>query len=80
MDRGNFSVTYRADIGAQPAICGKEGSVLDYTMLNSLVTFDRFWGSSGTAIDQPAIVGQAGFTTLVPAPFGAQPSSTCAIQ
>lgn len=54
--------------------------MLDYTMPNSLVTFDRFWGSSGTAIDQPAIVGQAGFTTLVPAPFGAQPSSTCAIQ
>lgn len=47
--------------------------MLDYTMPNSLVTFDRFWGSSGTAIDQPAIVGQAGFTTLVPARSGRNP-------
>jgi hypothetical protein len=73
----NFSITYRADMGAQPAVCGKEGSFLDYSMPNSLVTFNRYWGSSGTAIDQPSIMAQSGFTTLVPAPFGAQPSSTC---
>lgn len=76
----NFSFTYRADLGAQPVVCGKQGSLLDYSMANSLVTFNRFWSSAGTAADQPATMAQFGFTTLVPAPFGAQLSSTCVQQ
>jgi hypothetical protein len=54
--------------GAQvaTAVCGKQLSLLDYSMPASLVTFDRFWESAGTAVDQPAIAATVGVTTLVP--------------
>jgi hypothetical protein len=42
------------DVGV--AVCGGEQVVRAHTMPNSLVTFNRFWESSGTPVDQPSIL------------------------
>jgi hypothetical protein len=44
------------DVGV--AVCRGEPVVRAHTMPNSLVTFNRFWSSSGTAVDQPSILTQ----------------------
>jgi hypothetical protein len=50
----------------------------DHMMPNSLITFNRFWLSSGTALDQPQILldfygPDTGFDGNCPAPAGEQP-------
>jgi hypothetical protein len=44
---------------AQAVVCGgNPNRMLNMAMPNSLVTFDRFWNSAGTAVDQPAALRQ----------------------
>jgi hypothetical protein len=48
-------------------VCGPNpNKVLNSVMPNSLVTFNRFWGSAGTAADQPAKVAQFLGATKLP--------------
>lgn len=42
------------DVGT--TVCGGRQVIRAHTMPNSLVTFNRFWQSSGTAVDQPSIL------------------------
>jgi hypothetical protein len=44
------------DVGT--TVCGGRQVIRAHSMPNSLITFNRFWQSSGTAIDQPKIVTQ----------------------
>jgi hypothetical protein len=42
------------DVGT--TVCGGQQVIRAHSMPNSLVTFNRFWNSSGTAVDQPQIL------------------------
>jgi hypothetical protein len=42
------------DVGT--TVCGGQQVIRAHSMPNSLVTFNRFWNSSGTAVDQPKIL------------------------
>jgi hypothetical protein len=44
------------DVGS--TVCGGRQVVRSHSMPNSLITFNRFWNSSGTATDQPSITSQ----------------------
>jgi hypothetical protein len=63
-DRYNFEVTGFTTTNAGPTACAySPGSLMAFpelnrwnSMPNSLITFNRFWGSQGTAEDQPAIL------------------------
>ena len=55
----NTSTAVFADTGFDMGInvCGGSGGIQrDHMMPNSLITFNRFWLSSGTAADQPALL------------------------
>jgi hypothetical protein len=57
-----------ASFAAPSVVCGANAlfSLLNNSMPNSLVTFNRFWNSVGTATDQPALLAQmAGISTCV---------------
>jgi hypothetical protein len=42
------------DVGVN--VCGGQQVIRAHSMPNSLVTFNRFWNSSGTSVDQPLIL------------------------
>ena len=52
------------DVGS--TVCGGRQVVRSHSMPNSLITFNRFWNSSGTAVDQPSITSQFFGTNVSP--------------
>ncbi|MGC1451010.1 MAG: hypothetical protein WA830_13335 [Candidatus Sulfotelmatobacter sp.] len=52
------------DVGT--TVCGGRQVVRSHSMPNSLITFNRFWNSSGTAVDQPSITSQFFGTNVSP--------------
>jgi hypothetical protein len=42
------------DVGT--TVCGGQQVIRAHSMPNSLVTFNRFWNSTGTTVDQPKIL------------------------
>lgn len=52
------------DVGT--TVCGGRQVVRAHSMPNSLVTFNRFWDSSGTAVDQPKILSSFFGTNVSP--------------
>jgi hypothetical protein len=57
---GNITTQVGTGIGRDrilDSVCGN-GQLDGYTMPNSLRTFDLYWGTSGTAIDQPLLTQQ----------------------
>jgi hypothetical protein len=52
------------DVGA--TVCGGQQVIRAHSMPNSLVTFNRFWNSTGTAVDQPKILSNFFGTSVSP--------------
>ena len=52
------------DVGT--TVCGGQQVMRAHSMPNSLITFNRFWNSAGTAVDQPNILSQFFGTNVSP--------------
>ena len=52
------------DVGT--TVCGGREVVRSHSMPNSLVTFNRFWNSAGSSVDQPSITSQFFGTNVSP--------------
>ena len=52
------------DVGT--TVCGGQQVIRAHSMPNSLVTFNRFWNSTGTAVDQPKILSNFFGTNVSP--------------
>jgi hypothetical protein len=52
------------DVGT--TVCGGREVVRSHSMPNSLITFNRFWNSAGSTVDQPSITSQFFGTNVSP--------------
>ena len=53
---GSFYRGEGASLDVGTTVCGGRQVIRAHSMPNSLVTFNRFWNSSGTSVDQPKIL------------------------
>jgi hypothetical protein len=55
---GSFYRGEDASLDVGTTVCGGDQVIRAHTMPNSLITFNRFWLTTGTAVDQPKILSQ----------------------
>ncbi len=63
---GTFYRGQDASFDVGTTVCGGREEVRSHSMPNSLITFNRFWNSAGTAVDQPSITSQFFGTNVSP--------------
>jgi hypothetical protein len=63
---GSFYRGEDATLDVGTTVCGGQQVIRAHSMPNSLITFNRFWNSTGTSVDQPKILSNFFGTNVSP--------------